>query len=239
MLNATKQHKPHAVRDFSVTAHSSGQKWELKKFLSFHWRSRSRLFLSFYLIIKDKTTDLGEGKNMARLRAEPAPFDVVTDLVGGCQFPLWHHIGVCLHLLGSVYLSVCGLALQCQNKCLCVNQNLFSHRCCFFPLLSFVALHRPADFQTSTARRRNQRRGAASCSESKVTAWAGAGEEEAGWAGGTTPLLILARVKLRLWTQGPYNVKIHFSCFLAISFFIMSQRLKTEAVNIFSLTLVF
>lgn len=89
MLNATKQHKP-AVRDFSVTAHSSGQKWELKKFLSFHWRSRSRLFLGFYLIIKDKTTDLEGGKNMARLRAEPTPFDIVTD------FPLWHHIGVCL-----------------------------------------------------------------------------------------------------------------------------------------------
>lgn len=170
---------------------------------------------------------------MVRLRAEPTPFDIVTDLGGrGVQFPLWHHIGVCLHLLGSVYLSVCGLALQCQNKCLCVKQNLFSHRCCFFPLLPFVALHCPADFQTSTARRRNQRRGAASCSESKVTAWAGAGEEEAGWAGGTTPLLILARVKLRLWTQVPYNVKIHFSCFLAIRFFIMSQRLKTEAVNI-------
>lgn len=108
---------------------------------------------------------------MARLRAEPTPFDIVTDIRwGGGSSSL------CDITLGSVsicwgqftYLSV---DLHCNVRInVCVKQNLFSHRCCFFPLLPFVALHCPTDFQTSTARRRNQRRGAASCSESKVTA---------------------------------------------------------------------
>lgn len=136
-----------------------------------------------------------------------------------CQFPLWPHIGLSVGVSLLICLWTCtGIS---EWTSMCQTTPFFLYQCVslvvfwffFFPVLSFVVLHRPADFQTSTARRRNQGRGAASRSESKATAWARAGEEEAGCAGGTAP---------PLWSQVPYNVKMHSYCFLAIRFLSIS-----------------
>lgn len=78
----------------------------------------------------------------------------------------------------------------------------------------------PGDIHTNTAGAEDQRRSDACRSQSKVIAWARAGEEETGWTGGTTLLTHTSvncsecegqSLSSQMIFKGPIFCKIHFT----------------------------